>query len=178
MSRYKQKYVVTNVKYSPSVMVWGCFSARKGRGFLFFLPPKMMMNSSMCISVLREKLFPWMATHGVTKFLHDGAPCHTSKVSMALLKEQPFIVMDWLGNSPDLNPIENLWSIMKARLNRDHTITPLPKLERAIKMMWVMGLPCPCSRSWPTASHWDQNVFGEQGSDLMTLWFISEAAGM
>ncbi len=30
---------------------------------------------------------------------------------------------------------------MKARLTRDHTITSLPKLERAIKMMQVMDLP-------------------------------------
>ncbi len=39
MSRDKQKYVVTNVKHSPSVMVWGCFSGKKGRGSLFFRPP-------------------------------------------------------------------------------------------------------------------------------------------
>ena len=25
-------------------------------------------------------------------------------------------VLDWLGNSPSLNPIENLWSIVKIRL--------------------------------------------------------------
>jgi hypothetical protein len=44
------------------------------------------------------------------------------------------------GNSPDLNPIEYVWSIKNARLKRDHTITFLPKLERAIKMMWVRDL--------------------------------------
>jgi hypothetical protein len=44
MSCYKQKYVVTNVKHSLSVMEWGCFSAKKGRGSLFFLPPKMKMG--------------------------------------------------------------------------------------------------------------------------------------
>jgi hypothetical protein len=60
---------------------------------------------------------------------------------MALLREQPFTVMDWPGNSPDLNPIKNVWSIMKARLKRDHTITSLPKLERAIKTMWVSDFP-------------------------------------
>jgi hypothetical protein len=79
MSCYKHKFVVTNVKHFPSVMVWGCFSVRKGRGSLFFLPPKMTMNSSMYMSVLREKLFPWMAIHGVTKFLQDGAPASRSR---------------------------------------------------------------------------------------------------
>jgi hypothetical protein len=141
MSHYKQKFIATNVKHSPSVMVWGCFSARKGRGSLFFLPPKMTMNSFMYMSMLREKPFPWMAIHGMSKFLQDGAPCHPSKVSMALLREQPFTVMDWPGNSPDLNPIENVRSIMKARLKSNHTITSLPKLERGIKTMCVRDLP-------------------------------------
>jgi hypothetical protein len=78
---------------------------------------------------------------GVTKFLQDGVPCHTSKVSMALLREQPFTVMDWPRNSLDLNPIEHVWSIMRARLKRDHTITSLPKPERVIKTVWVRDLP-------------------------------------
>jgi hypothetical protein len=34
-----------------------------------------------------------------------------------------------------------MWSIIKARLKRDHTITTLPKLEKAIKTMWVKDLP-------------------------------------
>ena len=142
-NRYKQRYVVTSVKHSPSVMVWGCFSGKKGRGSIFFLPPKTTMNSDMYISVLREKLFPFMATHRVSKFLQDGAPCHTSKKSMAVLKEREkqFTVMDWPGNSPDLNPIENLWSIMKRRLKRDHTITSLEKLVEAIKRMWISEVP-------------------------------------
>jgi hypothetical protein len=37
---------------------------------------------------------------------------------MAFLKENKVSVMDWLGNSPDLNPIENLWSILKAKLKK------------------------------------------------------------
>jgi DDE superfamily endonuclease len=143
VDRYKQKYVVTSVKHSPSVMIWGCFSGKGGRGSIFFLPAKTTMNSDAYISVLREKLFPFMTLHKVTKFLQDGAPCHTSKKSMAVLKEKEkeFTVMDWPGNSPDLNPIENLWAIMKGRLKKDHSITSLQKLEEAIKKMWVSDVP-------------------------------------
>jgi hypothetical protein len=36
--RYKQKFTVTNVKHSASVMVWGCFSSHSSHGSIFFLP--------------------------------------------------------------------------------------------------------------------------------------------
>ena len=66
------------------------------------------MNSDKYMEVLKEKLFPWMGFHGVSKFLQDRAPCYKSKKVMAFLKEQEFSVMDWPGNSPDLNLIENI----------------------------------------------------------------------
>ena len=38
-------------------------------------------------------------------------------------------VMDWLGNSPDLNPMENLWSITKLHLQRRDCTTVIKLIE-------------------------------------------------
>jgi hypothetical protein len=47
----------------------------------------------------------------------------------------------WLGNSHDLNLIENLRAIMKARLKRTPNMASMPLFERAIKLILVKVLP-------------------------------------
>jgi hypothetical protein len=64
-----------------------------------------------------------MDHHKATHFLQDGAPCHKSKKVMEFLKGQKFSLMDWPGNSPDLKPIENLWSIIKCKIKKKENFT-------------------------------------------------------
>jgi hypothetical protein len=92
--------------------------------------------------MLNDKLLFFMHHHHATHFLQDGASCHTNEKVMAFLRQQSFSLMDWPGNSPDLNPIENLWAILKARLKKKGNISSLPNLIRAIKELWVT-LPKP-----------------------------------
>ena len=137
--RFVDRYTVKTVKHSASVMVWGCFSS-VGRGGLFFLPAKTTMNGPRYVDVLREHLFLFMDRHHSTHFLQDGAPCHRSKLTTAFLKDNAdFAIMDWPGNSLDLNPIENVWNWIKNKLQEKDTGS-VPKLIAAIKEVWCMDM--------------------------------------
>ncbi|GFV89117.1 putative transposase like protein [Trichonephila clavipes] len=51
--------------------------------------------------------------------MQDGVPCHTARSIKAFLAEQNIPLLDWPGNSPDMNPIENVWELMKRELAKD-----------------------------------------------------------
>jgi len=59
-------------------------------------------------------------------------------------QEAKLNVIDWPGNSPDLNPIENLWSVRKSRLQK-FDCTTMAKLIETIAQVWHPGLR---SRRW------------------------------
>jgi hypothetical protein len=80
-----------------------------------------------------------MEMHWSTHFLQDGAPCHTSKKSKDFLKDKPYEVIDWRGNSPDLNPIENAWNFMKNKLTTED-ISSVPELKEAILKMCAQDI--------------------------------------
>ena len=72
-------------------------------------------------------------------FMQDGATCHTSRRSMAWLAKQGVPVLSWTGQSPDQNPIENLWREWK-RIIMTKFKPPknLKELEGRMNLAWKL----------------------------------------
>ncbi len=49
-------------------------------------------------------------------FRQDLAPAHTAKSTKSWLNDHGVGVLDWPANLPDLNPIENLFCIVKRKM--------------------------------------------------------------
>ena len=111
--RFDPRYTVPTVKYPESVMLWGSFSGDKGREALYFLSKSKKINADFYLKVLEENMLNFFRIHGSEVFMHDSTPCHTAKKVTRFLEQQQINVLEWPGNSPDLNPIENCWQKMK-----------------------------------------------------------------
>ncbi len=65
-------------------------------------------------------------------FKQDLAPAHTAKGTKSWFNDHGITVLDWPANSPDLNPVDNLWSIVKRKM-RDTRPNNADDLKAAIK---------------------------------------------
>ena len=91
-----------------SVMVWGMISG-DGVGPLVRLQGK--VNVGVYKQLVKNHVLPVLrnSTKQLCIFMQDNAPCHKAMVVMNFLKAENVTVMDWPPQSPDLNPIENVW---------------------------------------------------------------------
>ena len=138
------RHVQQTVKHGGgNIMVWSCITW-EGVGYLTKIDTT--MDKHLYLEILKEDLWESIHEKGFDPaqviFQQDNDPKHKSHLVRDWLAEQPFAVMEWPAQSPDLNPIENMWALLKQKLFRYETV---PKgmnelWERAVHV-WYNEIP-------------------------------------
>ena len=92
--------------------------SKLGKTTLWISEKGQRINSILYCSIIKDHAIPLIenAYNGIALLLHDRATCHTShytseKLSILETKLNP-------PHSPDLNPLEMMWSIVKSKVEK------------------------------------------------------------
>ena len=67
----------------------------------------------------------------------DNAPWHTAKIITKYLANKKVKRINWPPQSPDLNPIENLWKYIKDIISkRRHKVKNATDMRQALREVW------------------------------------------
>lgn len=146
--------VAPSVKFPSKLMVWGMMS-HQGLSELHVIPEKTSVDSHYYVdTILENACLPAInrtaSSGSVLKrcmvddrstciFMQDGAPAHRSaKAQRWCAANLPDFWRKevWPGNSPDLNPIEELWAIVQQDLDKQKPAANLRGLQAQLKRAW------------------------------------------
>ncbi len=85
-------------------------------------------------------------------FQQDLAPAHSAKGTKSWFNDHGVTVLDWPANSPDLNPIENLWGIVKRKM-RDTKSNNADELKATVKETGASIPPQQCDKLITSPDH-------------------------
>lgn len=133
-----QHVVRRTLKHPAKVHVWGCF-CRAGFGKLHVFTKN--LNAERLCSIYEKALLPSAKAffgEGSVDWvlLEDNDSKHTSGLAKQWRADNAVTRIDFPPQSPDLNPIENVWHILKSNVGYRRPAN-LKQLKRVVKQEWA-----------------------------------------
>ncbi|KAI4900839.1 hypothetical protein NFI96_029988, partial [Prochilodus magdalenae] len=136
------KNTIPTVKHGGGgIMLWGCVSAH-GTGRPHCV--KERRTGAMYWEILGNNLLPSVRPLKMGRgwvFQHDNDPKHTARITKEWLRKKHIKVPEWPSQSPDLNPIEDLWRELKLCVSQRQPRN-LADLEKICVEEWACCSVC------------------------------------
>lgn len=129
------KYMQQEKQLHGKVSLWGCICA-EGLGHAELYTGS--LDSTRHRDILRHNLiksFRQFSPSGPWCFQQDNVRFHTTPETITYLHERGVTLIEWPPWSPDLNPIENLWNELKARVYARFPQS-MEEMEQFIREEW------------------------------------------